>query len=488
MAVTSEHTSPEAVTRPARLWEPLDLLAVASVVGALVMVSGPLTDDNDVFWHVLLGRQLLDGVPFADLGSTFSFTVANPGWRTGAWLSEVLMAWLHDLGGWPLLVVGFRVLPVLGVAAVMGRGVLRRYPSRASVVPFVLAMLMVSAAVQERPQSWSFVFVSVLAVWWLHTVADGAPPRWWVALAFTALWANLHGLWVLGPLVLGLAAAGRAADHGLRDGTARRAALAAAAAILGGCLTPLGPAGILLPLRLSSAGQAVIVEWNPTAPVGGYGWPLAVATVAGLLLLGRRRPLRRADLVFALPVMVFGMMAARNVAPAVLLLTPLLADLMDSVLGARARTTVSDRETRALRLTGISVLAAGALAALGLVVLRPPGPGDDLPTGLAAKLANLARPVHLLNDYNLSGIALYYGGPGVQVAADGRADYYGADFLSRYVDATVRGRDLTAFLDEVRPTHVLIGRDSALAERLIGEHWQMLGAQDGYVLLARPVG
>lgn len=489
LSVPAPVTGPTAEPTPhrsGRSWEPLDLLAAVAVIGTLFMATGPLSDDNDVFWHILIGRELLDGTPFSDLGSTFSFTVANGDWRTGAWLSEVLMAWLHDLGGWPLLVVGFRLLPVLGVATVLWFGVLRRYPSRASVGPFVLAMLMMATAVEERPQSWSFVFVALAAVWWLRTVADAAPPRWWLVIPVAALWANLHGLWVLLPVVMALAALGRMLDHGPTDPAGRRAALASLAAVAGGCLTPLGPSGLLLPFHLSAAGRAVIVEWQPVAPIGGYGWPLAVVAGCVLVLLGRTRPVRWADLVLALPVIGFGLLAARNVAPAVLLLTPLFADLAHSVLGGRGRTTVSTREASRLRIAGIAVLVAGVLASVCLVAARPPGPDDDLPTRLAEQLADQPAPVRLLNDYNLSGIALFYGGPDVQVAVDGRADYYGADYLTRYIDATVRGRDLTAFLRDIEPTHVLIGRDSALAERLLTEHWRVVGAEDGYLLLARP--
>ncbi len=113
-------------THARRRIEPLDLLMLVMTFAAGLWVIDPIYDINDVFWHILLGDQIRAGTPFAELGSTFSFSVENPDWRTGAWGSEFLMSWLYDLGGWTLLVNALRLGSIVGVSFVFWRNVVRR--------------------------------------------------------------------------------------------------------------------------------------------------------------------------------------------------------------------------------------------------------------------------------------------------------------------------------------------------------------------------
>ena len=473
-----------AVTEPeSRGVEPLDLLALVALFGAMVVVIGPIDDVNDVFWHVLIGREILDGVPFAELGSTFSASVTNSEWRTGAWGSEVIMAALHHLGGWAALTLVIRLGSILTVALLLWWGLLRRYPSRASVAPFVLAMAVLAVAVQERPQSISFAFITLASIWWLRSVEYGFPPPWWLVGLVAIVWANLHGLWVILPGVLALALIGRLLDHGRRDKTAKQLLWAIAAAALGGLVSPLGVGGWLLPFKLQDAG-GIIVEWQRTTLLAGVGFLLLATGVPVLLLLGRAW--RRSWGIYGLTILCFGLSAVRNVAPAVLLLAPLLTVLLNEWLGSRAITQVSRVEHRRL-LTVASVLTAVCSVALVLTAQeRDHGPRDELPIeALEALEHDSSTPIRLLNEYNWSGVALFYGPQDLKVGVDGRADFYGGPFIRDY-ESSLSGNGLDELVNSLEPTHALLRPSTAATTILELQGWSVLRQGDDYVLMEAP--
>ncbi|MCZ3387202.1 MAG: hypothetical protein LH630_09630 [Actinomycetia bacterium] len=472
--------------RVRRRIEPLDLLMLVMTFAAGLWVIDPIYDINDVFWHILLGDQIRAGTPFAELGSTFSFSVENPDWRTGAWGSEFLMSWLYDLGGWTLLVNVLRLGSIAGVTFVFWRNMVRRWPSRAVLLPYVLAMIALALTIQERPQSVSYVFIALAGVWWYRSVIDDRPPHWLLVGLTAALWANLHGLWVLLPGVMALAFVGRLLNRGLGDPLRVPMAAALLTSLVGGCLTPLGPSGLLLAVRIQDSATNLINERAPTTLFGWPGYVLLVAGALALYLLGRAAEATRAELLYVLAIGAFGLMAERNVTPAVLLLTPLLAMLISRALGRRAEVSVSLRERSRLTVMATVTAAIGVLS-VGLTIgIRDQGPPDSLPVALAARLADEPAPVRLLNDYNWSGVALFYGGADLQGGADGRADYYGADFLTRYQDAVVFGHDLRPLVEDLDPTHALVPTDSATAAILQDDGWTVVDSDEDHILLVAP--
>lgn len=474
------------VKRAERSIEPLDLLMLVMTVAVGMWLIDPIYDINDVFWHILLGDQLRAGTPFAELGSAFSFSVENPDWRTGAWGSEFLMSWLYDVGGWTLLVNTLRVGSLAGVAFVFWRHVIRKSPSRAALIPYALAMITLALTIQERPQSVSFVFIALAGVWWYRSVIDDQPPRWILVGVTAALWANLHGLWVILPGVMALAFMGRLLNRGMSDPRRMPMAAALLASLVGGCLTPLGPSGLLLAAKVQDSATNLINEWAPTTLFGWPGYVLLVAGSLTLYLLGRSAETTRAELLYALAIGAFGLMAERNVTPAVLLLTPLLTLLISRTLGPRATVSVSSRERTKLAVAAVSLAAIGVVSVVVTMTLREQGPPPSLPVELASRLADETERVRLLNDYNLSGVALFYGGDNVQVGADGRADYYGSDFLTRYHDAVSKGQDIRPLVDDLEPTHALVASDSPTATILQNDGWTVIDSDDDHTLLLAP--
>ena len=83
-------------TTPARTARPVPWLALAAVVALLVPLRaalGPIRD-IDVYWHLLVGREILDGVPVGEAGRGWSMApVADTLSWTPMWLGAA-RCWL----------------------------------------------------------------------------------------------------------------------------------------------------------------------------------------------------------------------------------------------------------------------------------------------------------------------------------------------------------------------------------------------------------
>src|SRR5262249_16004397 len=154
---------------------------------------------------------------------------------------------------------------------------------------------------------------------------SGRLRRWWAPLAILALfalWANLHGGFVAGFLLLGLATIGLAIDHwrGVPDSLplSRIAVLGivvALAAVTGAVATPLGAA--IWSWLLSLQNQAISVastEWGSAFnSLGALIYIVLAAAFAAWMWVRSPRPRRVTTLLVTLGFLVFAGYSIRNI-------------------------------------------------------------------------------------------------------------------------------------------------------------------------------
>ncbi|MEI8083806.1 MAG: hypothetical protein WCI74_18360, partial [Actinomycetes bacterium] len=479
----------------ARSWVwPGLLVGLALAAGALGTTAGPLRD-VDVFWHVRLGNELLGGVSIYDVGRDWSYAPIDQPWVSTQWMIEILFSWLNTLFGWAGL-VGYRAVTT---AAALGTLVWTCFP-RAKAVPtrtwsalvaFGLAVFTLLIFSQERPQQISFILLPLVGLWWLLAVRDGVAPRWWAMLVLAAIWSNCHGAWIMLPVALFLAVVGRWMNNGKSDPALRPLIYAFLAAIAGGSLTPIGPLNLLSPIRFAATTDQ-ITEWEPTHMLALTSMGL---TISGVLLAitwarGRSRP-SRAEVLYAILILLFGSSAARNVTPAVLMLAPLVAWRLGTAF-AGPRLAPAPKELRNVAKPAVAIVVVVGLFMTGfLVATTPIVTTETKPLDLVARIAAAPTPQRVLNGYDVSGLVLYYARPAVsrslvQVGIDGRADRYGSAYINRYLDME-RGRpgweDTVA---ELKPTVALLPERDALIPLLKSRGWQVNGEQTKHVLLTPP--
>lgn len=486
MALTEDFTATKS-TRP-WLWVAA-LIIVTTSIGAIAATIGPLRDP-DLYWHIRLGDELLDGVSIYDAGRDWSFAPLQYTWVSTQWIIELLFAGLENLAGFSGL-IAYRTITTLLTIATLSSVIFRQTRVWAALLVFPLPVITLIIFAQERPQQVSFILLPIVGYWWLRAVRDGVAPRWWLVLPLAAVWANCHGLWIMLPLVLGLGFMGRLLDRGRGDQTLRPLLIGAFASLLGGCLTPVGPLNLLAPIRFAGT-TSHIKEWDPT----NFIYPASYALSIMLLLLvitwarGRHRP-PRSEILFVAVLALLAASASRNICATVLLLAPLLAWRLSVGFAGPSTRPIPTGLHKVARAYAFGAAAILVIAAAAVTAMSVPLPAGSAPTGLITQIANNPAQNRVLNTYNAGGLVLWFARPDVsqsfvQVGIDGRADRYGADYIDEYL-AMVRGIpgwDVT--LARLQPNVALLADDEALVPLLQSQGWQVNGREAGYVLMTPP--
>jgi hypothetical protein len=238
---------------------------------ALVLLAIALADagrktDPDLWGHLRFGQAVL-GQGHLTLSDSYSYSAPGHLWRNHEWLAEVTMAWFYNLLG----VFGLKLMKLVCTAATILFVALADSETGAS--PSIQSNVLIAAAValmpqmQFRPQLFTFALLSVvLWILWRDSRRGSAPL--WLAIPILALWANLHGGFIVGLATLGIYAGVRTLQdllggRGVRRGLGLMAVTAAAA-----LATLLNPYGIGIWYTIAHAlrnpvTHNVVTDWQP---------------------------------------------------------------------------------------------------------------------------------------------------------------------------------------------------------------------------------
>lgn len=226
------------------------LLAYAQVLA----MGARVLRDPDTYWHIAVGRWIIAhcAVPNTDV---FSFTMPGAPWTTPEWLSEVLIAEIHEHFGWAGL-VAITALCIAGALALLLRELLRSLPAIYAMIATALAWDFAQLHLLARPHMFT---LPILVVWVAALVrarsGERAPSLWLIPL--TALWANLHGSFMFGLALLLFLGAEAILRPGARLFEARRWGVFTLLAVASAFLTPNGLAGFVEPFRLTDRKSVV---------------------------------------------------------------------------------------------------------------------------------------------------------------------------------------------------------------------------------------
>ena len=484
-----------------------DVLALGALL--FVLLVRPHVTGYDVWWHLRTGLLLLGGeFPRQD---PFSYTAAGAPWVLHEWLAEVVMTWLHQRGG----ETGLALLRA-GTAAVTVGVVFTASVRRG--VDVLLAAALAGIALMLTLHAWvlrPLVFTPVApAVLLLLLDELRLRRRSWPAVAIPAvmlLWVNLHGGFVLGLAVLGLATGLEAARYAVRPGrrtTGNRRALltsvaATAAAALATLVNPHGIGALLYPLSYLGAGKAqhqtFIAEWLPPAWPDSAGFFVFAACVVAALAARWRR----SDPVdVALVAVLLGLAATsrRHVVLFVVASLPVLAGALQALvarasgahqgraasLAARSRRMREIEAAPSVHLLGLCAGAVIAVALLGGLLPRGPmsgGPG--FPDETLSTLRGAPGDARVFAQYRWGGYLLWHL-PDRPVFIDGRLDVYPRDVYEQYLDVAHLRPGWRAALDQHDVRYVLVRPDLPAATLPdLDPAWTVVSRDPGSVLLAR---
>ena len=231
-------SDPERALGPVSTRRADGLLVVAMALLALLLGCYELFD-TDVWWHLRTGRWILEHhrVPRLDI---FTFSSADRAWIDLHWGFQVALAMAHALGGVPgMILLAAAAASVAVTLAVTARR--RDWPSWAVALCWLPALALMATRFDPRPEVFSLVgLAAFLAV--LLRVED-RPAMAWALPIIQVLWVNVHGLFILGPIVLGCYWLDRGARVMLAMGRGRFRSRNAAAVAASGTRLGRGRAG-----------------------------------------------------------------------------------------------------------------------------------------------------------------------------------------------------------------------------------------------------
>jgi len=274
------------------LW-PLIILAGLGFYTSLV----PLPP-NDFWWHLKIG-ELISTTRSIPTTNMFAWTLpADFTFTYGAWLGELLFYLLYRVGRIPLILF-VRTLLAIAAFGLVGYEARRRSGSWRLAAPAVaIAGLMSLNNLIVRPQIWSWLPFMIFYIL-LSRYAAGQLSRKWLLLCplLMVFWVNVHGAFVLGPVLLGAFFVGEGIRAALRGSGALPwrdvgwLGIITVASVLMTAVNPqfVGIYGYVLDLMTDRPSQGLIVEWQSPTPGGIANTVFFVSILLLLLILAYSR-------------------------------------------------------------------------------------------------------------------------------------------------------------------------------------------------------
>jgi hypothetical protein len=414
------------------LWVPniVDLFFVVLLLAAFARAGGwqDLLADGDTGWHIRTGQLILANghVPAAD---PFSFSRAGAPWIAWEWLSDVAFALAARRG-----LIGAAVLAgvvLAAAAAVVFAWLLRRGAGLWLALAVTLAVVSASSVhYLARPHAFSILLYAV-SLWIIDE-----DRRLWLLAPLCALWANLHGAFLVLPATLALAAVVEAA-RGVwqRAGSYAGVAAACAAASL---VNPYGwrlHAHILEYVRAPWILDHVQEFQSPNIRSEGM-LVFAVLLLAGAALASRA--MARGEWFGPLLALLWGMAAlrtARHIPLFAVAAAPVIAGEGARWWQARGGTLWElGRDLGRWRASVWTPVAAAIVLAVTPRAASAGFPASRFPVAAVERNAGLlstAMPRILTSD-QWADYLIYRLYPAQRVYFDGRSDFYGEELGKDY--------------------------------------------------------
>jgi len=470
----------------ARLWA---FLAVGLPVLAALIAN---LSAVDLAYHLRAGSMFLDTgqIPTVD---TFSFTAPGAAWLNQQWGAQVVLAAVYRVAGW----TGLTVLRAGLIGVIFGcvfeacrlRGLDLRRAAWLTLAAFIVA----AVALALRPQ---LIGMALLSVTILVVVDRRAHPRRvWAVPLIVLLWANVHGSFFLGPVVVGLAWLEDVHDRVPDRHRLLGVGLASAAATLA---NPFGAGVWAYAAGLSTNGFVTnrITEWQPTTlrTVPGILFFASAALVAALLARrGRTTPWP--TLAWLAVFAAIGTYAIRGVA-----WWPLGAAVaVAGGLAVDARTTEASARERRERPRRINLVFVGLIAFVCVVLVpvwrpidsrlgAPAGVVGDAPGGITEALRKAVRSGDRILNPQPWGSWFELALPQATVALDSRIEVFPAGVWDDYDTVRHGVAGWQAILAAWAPTFIVATDDEdAFVERLKTAGWTVTYHDDDGAIL-RPSG
>lgn len=424
------------------------VLALFAVLAGLLSIV-PIFD-SDVFWHLRTGQEILSEGRI-ERHDVYSHTARGRPFNNHEWLADVVMAWVHGLGGFDGLILAHAglvsLLMVVLAWAAWERG------ARGLAIPIALlyALLLTNYRFLLKPELVTFLGVAILDALANRYLRSGRRVCLWLMPLLVAAWVNVHIGVVMAVAVV--------AAHAVGEELARRGGWAASGGrgrpqglgitlgfiVLATLVNPYGLDVFEPVLKIYSSTavkSAAVREWAPPS-FAAFRLFYVLAPIATLAVACWPRRLRTQDAALWIAGLGLALVSLRHVALFGVMSAPILArhlHLLSAPLGARAGSVLPNLARRFRPWVRAAVLSAAGVALASrihgphasLVQLDEarhflPGLGIDTRVTPVESVELIER--HrlggpLYNSYHLGGYVIWRSWPRLEVFLDGRHYVY----------------------------------------------------------------
>jgi len=273
------------------------LWALAVVIAVFAFVSTHPIRPHDFWWHLAAGREIATSgeIPTVD---EYSYTAAGDPYTSYQtfWLAEIGMYGLYQLGGPQLVVLIYSLIITAAYALLLWVCYWVSGSWRFAAGATFLAIAVGFNNWNVRPQGISYL-LGALFLWGIYGYRRRPHPAWLVVFPLAMLvWANVHGSFPIGLVLLGIWLADEAWSWLLArwkketDRSLRHLLAPASALLLAGLACLANPRGLGIisyvgNLLSNSVVQNLVTEWAPPTMDTPAGVLFIVVFLFGTLIL-----------------------------------------------------------------------------------------------------------------------------------------------------------------------------------------------------------
>lgn len=169
------------------------------LVLVVIALNHTKIEENDTWWHIKLGQWMVENQQVYRT-EIFSRVGLGRPFLAHEWLSEIIFYWFSSPSG--KLLSYFKLFLITASSAAFGYVLAKPYWKGKLTVPLLVALaFLITFRAAVRPQLFEIVCVSflvgVLSLW-----RESPKIKWLLSLVpLQVLWANLHGSYLLGPVL-----------------------------------------------------------------------------------------------------------------------------------------------------------------------------------------------------------------------------------------------------------------------------------------------
>lgn len=452
-----------------------------------IIANGPriLNFDGDLPRHILTGNLILQTrqVPTTDI---FSFrTVGRPSFPH-EWLSQVLFAIAYDWLGLSGIVL------LTGLAIMLTWGFVYRQSMQKSG-SFFLALILIGLAVgasQIHVLPRPHIFTYLLTAIWitvLENIDEGKTRFWWALPIVILLWVNMHGMFVLGVMILGIYVIGDFLQHPSKswftNQKTKSLLLGGGLSLIATFLSPSGPK--IWEAVVSLGSNAYITSKIPEYQSANFHlpetWPFIILLL--LTLIGFARSTERMPWTYILLVVAFTGMAlytSRMIPLFAIVVTPITAKAIADWTYKeypQSKLFVVQENVSKTNSTANGLIWVFAIILIAAVLLGSGGTIDSqgqgnvfdsqfFPVEAVSWLKTHPQNGHMFNEFDWGGYLLLELWPSQQIFMDGHTHIYGEALTREYEQVITLDKGWEEILNKYDVQWIIIRVNTSLAEAL----------------------